>query len=117
MLDAGIRKIDDTHYEVKRSALDEILANPMAFLGGARVVPAMKHGQPEGFKLYAVRPGALFDRLGLRNGDTLKEIDGHAVHSPDKALEIYSRLRSAQQITLLLARRGGRVVIAIKITK
>lgn len=117
VLDAGIRKIDDTHYEISRAALDQITANPMAFAKGARVVPAMKNGRPEGFKIYAVRPSSMLARLGLLNGDTLQVLNGHALGDPDKALEAYTSLRTAQQAVIGLVRRGAPLTITIKIGK
>lgn len=117
VLDAGIRKLDDTRYEIKRAALDQILANPIAVARGARIVPAMKNGKPEGFKLYAIRRRSLYARLGLENGDTVHAINGHAVDSADRALEVYTKLRAAREIVLELTRRGQPVTITIKIKR
>jgi hypothetical protein len=116
-LDAGIRKIDDTHYEVKRAVLEQVLANPMAIAKGARIVPSMRNGQPNGFKLHAIRQGSLFTRIGLMNGDTLLAINGRRLDSPDKALEVYVAIRDARQLDLSLERNGAPLTITIKITK
>ncbi|HWO21796.1 MAG TPA: type II secretion system protein GspC [Kofleriaceae bacterium] len=117
VLDAGIRKIDATHYEVTRAARDQILDNPMAFAKGARIVPAMKNGQLDGFKVYALRAGSLLERIGVRNGDTLQTLGGHSLSEPDKALEAYSALRTATQIELGLVRSGAAMTIAIAFVK
>src|SRR2546427_744949 len=58
MADTTIKKIDDTHYEIDKKLVDTVLANPMAVGKGARVVPAVKNGKPDGFKLYAIRPSS-----------------------------------------------------------
>jgi hypothetical protein len=115
-LDAGIRKIDDTHYEVSASLVEKVLQNPMAVAKSMRVVPAMKDGQPDGFKLYAIRPSSLWARLGLANGDTIQAVNGMRLESADKALEVYTSLREARALELDLVRRGRplRLFIAIK---
>src|SRR5262249_17986659 len=115
--DAGIRKIDDTHYQLKRDLLDKVLLNPMAIAKGARIVPAMKNGHPSGFKIYAVRPSSIFARLGIANGDTFQAINGRSLGSADKALEVYTTLRDARKLELDLERRGAPMTITVTITK
>ncbi|MEJ7597873.1 MAG: type II secretion system protein GspC [Kofleriaceae bacterium] len=111
------RRIDDTHYEIKQVLIDAALANPMAFMKGARVVPAMKDGKPSGFKLYAIRPSSVYARIGFANGDTLTAVNGYALTTPDTALEIYTKLRDAKKLDVLLLRRGKPVALTITIVK
>jgi hypothetical protein len=117
LMDASIKRIDDTHYEVKGSLIDHVLANPLALAKGARVVPSVKDGKPDGFKMYAIRPGSLYARVGLRNGDTLLDVNGMELTSADKALEVYTRVREATQLTVSLVRRGQPVTVQIKIIR
>ncbi|MGN6107838.1 MAG: type II secretion system protein GspC, partial [Kofleriaceae bacterium] len=63
-IDNGIKKIDDTNFEIDKSLVDKVLVNPMAVAKGARVVPSMKNGKADGFKLYAIRPTSVFAKLG-----------------------------------------------------
>jgi general secretion pathway protein C len=110
-VDSGIKKIDETNYEIEKSLVDKVLLNPMAVVKGARVVPAMKNGKPEGFKLYAIRPTSAFAKLGLTNGDTLTSINGFELNSADKALEVYTKLREATSLELEVNRRGKPVTL------
>lgn len=110
-IDSGIRKIDDTTYEMDKSLVDKALLNPMALAKGARVVPAMKNGKPEGFKLYAIRPNSAFAKLGLSNGDTLTSVNGFELTTADKALEVYTKLREARSLELEVTRRGKPVTL------
>jgi S1-C subfamily serine protease len=87
--------------------VEPILDNPMRFARGARVVPSVKDGKPYGFKLYAVRPHSLFERLGFKNGDTVTHVGGHELTSMDKALEVYTQLRDATgKVEVKIVRRG-----------
>jgi len=110
-----VRKIDDTHFELPRSTIDQMLANPMAAAKGARVVPAMKNGAPDGFKLYAIRPSSLWAALGFQNGDTIHSINDFELDSVDKALEVYTKLRDASVLSVELTRRGRPETITIEI--
>jgi hypothetical protein len=112
---ARIVKKSDTAYEIPRDVVDAILSNPMALAQGARVVPAVKDGKPNGFKLYAIRPSSVFAALGLTNGDTLKKINGVELSSADKALEAYTKLRDAKKLTIEIERRGAAITLTYTI--
>ena len=105
-IDNGIKKIDDTTYEIDKALIDKVTANPMAFMKGARIVPSMKNGKPDGIKLYAIRPTSPYAKLGLTNGDTLQSINGFELTSVDKGLEIYTKLREATSLEVEIVRRG-----------
>jgi general secretion pathway protein C len=68
----------------------------------------MRDGRPLGFRVFAIRPGSLFARLGMTNGDTILAINGNDMSTPDQALALYSKLRNASHLSLELERRGGR---------
>jgi general secretion pathway protein C len=102
----SIRKVGEGKYEVERSALNKVLANTTLLARSARIVPNVKDGQPNGFKLYAIRPGSLYSMLGMFNGDTINAINGNAITTPDKALEIYTKLRNASHLTISFTRQS-----------
>lgn len=110
-----IERKSDHHYVVHRVLVDDVLANPGPFIRGARIVPHMENGKATGFKLYAIRPTSIFGRLGFLNGDTINAINGTALTSPGKALEIYQALRTATRVELDITRRGKPVTLVIEI--
>jgi general secretion pathway protein C len=114
-IDGGIKKIDDNNYEIDKALVDKVLANPMAVAKGARVVPAVKNGKPDGFKLYAIRPNSVYAKLGLTNGDTLESINGFDLTSADRALEVYTKLREATSLEVGITRRGKDMTIKYQI--
>lgn len=114
-IDNGIKKIDDSNYEIDKGLVEKVLLNPMAVAKGARVVPSMKNGKPDGFKLYAIRPSSAFAKLGLTNGDTLQSINGFELTSADKALEVYTKLREATSLEVEVTRRGKPVTLKYSI--
>jgi len=114
-VDSGIKKIDDSNYEIDKSLVEKVLLNPMAVAKGARVVPSMKNGKPDGFKLYAIRPSSAFAKLGLSNGDTLQSINGFELNSADRALEVYTKLREATSLEVEVTRRGKPVTLKYSI--
>lgn len=105
MIDAGIKKIDDNHYEISKDLVDKVLLNPMGFTKGARINPAMEGGKPNGFKLFGIRHNSMLAKLGLENGDTLLSINGMELTSAEQALQVYTKLRDATTLEINLTRR------------
>jgi general secretion pathway protein C len=91
---------------VDRSLVEKLLQNTTMLATSARFVPSIKDGKPNGFKLYAIRPNSIFGKIGLQNGDTIKAINGNDMTTPDAALALYSKLRSASHLSVSIDRRG-----------
>ncbi|WNG45021.1 general secretion pathway protein GspC [Archangium minus] len=101
-----VRQVSPQTFEVSRKDLDATLANPNEVMMQARVVPSFRNGEPQGFKLFAIKTGSLYSQLGLQNGDILKRINGLSLQSPDGALEAYQKLRESPRIELEVERNG-----------
>jgi general secretion pathway protein C len=102
----GIKALDDNNYEVPRGEVDRALANLNDLAMQARIVPAFKDGQAEGFKLFSIRPDSLYSKIGIVNGDVIKRINGFEMNSPEKALEVYTKLKDANRIDIEVDRNG-----------
>jgi len=101
-----IKRISDSEYQVDRSVVDKILENQAELMKSARIVPEQRDGKMVGIRLFGIRPTALLGVLGLQNGDRLEQINGFDMASPEKALEAYARLRTANNLTVKVTRRG-----------
>lgn len=105
-MDSAISKVSDTQYNVQRSLVDKLLQNQAELMRTARVIPHQENGRTVGVKLYGIRRNSLLGRLGIQNGDMLRTINGFDLSAPDSALEAYTRLREAKNLTIALTRRG-----------
>ncbi len=96
--------------EVRRLALED----PMTFLGEGEVT-AVKDGPPRpGFLVTRLREGGFFERLGLRTGDLIFEVNGRPLRTTGEALAVYSSLRNARVLVVRLVRGGERVVMVLR---
>ena len=57
-------------------------------------------------ELFSIQPGSLYASIGIENGDVIQRINGYEINSPDKALEMYQRLRESSHVTIELERAG-----------
>jgi general secretion pathway protein C len=103
----GVRQVADDTYEVQRNIIDTTLGDLNKVATQARIVPSFKNGVANGFKLFSIQPGSIYASLGIENGDVVQRVNGYELNSPDKALELYQKLKEAGQVTLDYE-RGGR---------
>jgi general secretion pathway protein C len=101
-----IQKISDSEFHVDRAVVDKILENQAELMKSARIVPEQKDGKTVGIRLFGIRPNTLLGTLGFQNGDRLEQINGFDMASPEKALEAYARLRTANNLNVKVNRRG-----------
>jgi len=101
-----VRQLSDHQYVVSKQTINENLSDLSKLATQARIVPSFKNGVANGFKLFSIVPDSLYAKIGVQNGDVIRKINGYEMNSPDKALEIYSKLRDANRIEIEIERRG-----------
>lgn len=106
VLGSGVRRLGSNRWSISREEMESAKANMSQLMTQVRIAPNFTEGKPDGFKLLSVKRGSLFDRLGLRNGDVVRQINGVPLDSPEKALEIYGQLESGQSVSVTILRRG-----------
>jgi hypothetical protein len=107
----SLKTVGEEAYEVERADLDQLLSgsNYLEVLKSARLVPNTKDGQPQGFKIFGVRPVSVFGQLGFKNGDVVEQINGHPIASADDAKSAVEGLKGAPQVEVIIDRSGTSV--------
>jgi general secretion pathway protein C len=108
-LEKGVKKTGEHTYEVQRQTVDSLLGNMSALSRAARIVPEIRDGKGVGFRLFSVRPDGPFAKIGLQNGDVISAINGLEMTSPDNALMVYTKLKSASHLSVGLERNGQKI--------
>lgn len=100
----GVAFISDTEVHVQEAELDKALENLPLLLTQARAVPYFKDGKSVGLRLFAVKQGSLFERLGFKNGDILKAINGSPMGDLSQAIKLFETLKQERTINVQLER-------------
>lgn len=103
---SSIRKKGNQQYSLSRNLLNSVTNRLDVLASQAAIVPFFKKGRPAGFRVYHIRKGSLYQKLGMKNGDVIRRINGYEFTSPQKALEAYSNLLSAKNLSVEILRKG-----------
>jgi general secretion pathway protein C len=111
----GIRRVSEDHILVDKGEVDRAMENINELLMQARAVPHMENGKVAGFKIFGIRPGSLYEKLGAKNGDVIKNVNGVDIKDPASAMGLYNQLRTQDKFEINLDRNGENKTFRIDI--
>lgn len=103
---ASIPSPDQTEFDIQESELQSALADLPQLLSQARAVPYYRGGESIGMRLFAIRQGSLYEKLGLRNGDVVLSVNDNSLSDPSQALRIFEELKQERHIIVQVERDG-----------
>ena len=105
----GIEKAGDDHYTVPQSVMDNALEDLDKLASQVRVRPHRdSSGKVDGYRLSAIRRGTLLDKLGIKNGDIIHEVNGYPINSNSGAMTAFQSLTSESAFQFDISRRNKR---------
>jgi general secretion pathway protein C len=64
-------------------------------------------GNPVGYSVSEIIPGSLMEKLGLKNNDVVKKVNGMVITKPEEIMQAYAQLQRDANIEVEIE-RGGR---------
>ncbi len=105
-----VRRLSANHFLVNREDVMASVGNINQFMTQARFRPYFAMGRPAGYIVSEIVPGSLFEKIGLRNNDIVKKVNGQMINQPEEVFQAYSQLLRDAQIEVEIE-RGGRTEI------
>ena len=109
------RRIGSGSYVVDQGRLQQAIANPGQMMTDARLKPNVADGRQEGFVLSEVKPGGIYQSLGLQDGDVLLRINDYDISNPERALQAFTALRGLDRVQIDLIRSGSKMTMTYQI--
>jgi general secretion pathway protein C len=96
---------------VNRTELDEQLKDMGTLLSQAQARPYFHLGQPDGFIITNIRPGSLYQRLGIVNGDVIQGVNDQKITTADDVVGLFNALKDSDSISLTVKRRDSPITL------
>ena len=102
-----LRRVPGGPVRLKRAEVESSFADINKLMEEVIISPHVVDNQPEGFQIDRIKPGNIFSKMGLRNGDVIKSVNDEAITSPEEAQKFYHSLTEGGEISVEI-QRGGR---------
>jgi general secretion pathway protein C len=102
--DERIRRLGENAFIVDRRELTGTTDGMSGLMTQLRAVAEVRDGRPAGFRLFQIRDDSLFARLGLRDGDVVRRVNGAEIGEPAALLGFLQRLRTEPRVALDIVR-------------
>lgn len=89
-----------------REQIKKFLENPNELLTGARLMPLLKEGRQEGFVVREVKPGGVYENMGLKNEDIILRANKIDLNSPGDGVKIFNMIKELDRLELDIIRNG-----------
>jgi general secretion pathway protein C len=89
---------------LNREEIESSMSDLNTLMQQVRIRPYMEANKPAGFLVSDIKPGSIFARMGLRNGDVIRRVNDQAISSPEQAIELYRGLMEGGEIALEIKR-------------
>ena len=105
---AGPRQPQKSRKEMTfdREQIKKFLDNPNELLTGARLMPVLKDGKQEGFIVKEVKPGGIYENIGLKNDDIILRANNVELNSPGDGVKIFNMIKELDRMELDIIRNG-----------
>ncbi|MDR2342811.1 MAG: PDZ domain-containing protein [Campylobacteraceae bacterium] len=91
---------------LKRSEVDEFMANPDAIFKNIGFKEVMKDGKIDGFRVLSINRNSPLAKLGIRTGDIIQSFNGIRLDNYSSVLEIYDKIKSYSRVKLEVMRNN-----------
>jgi len=100
----AVKKLSPTHFLVNREDVTAAVGNINQFMTQARIRPHFVVGRPAGYSISEIQPGSLMEKLGLRNNDVIKKVNGQTIIKPEEVFQAYTQLQRDGHIEVEIER-------------
>jgi general secretion pathway protein C len=98
-----------------RREVEQALNDLPKLLSQARAAPVLTNGAISGFRLDYIAPTSFYEKIGLRYGDVLKQVNGVEIKDPGTMLSLFQQLRNEKSVKLDILRNNQRTTMMFDI--
>ena len=98
-----------------RRDVEQAMGDLPKLLSQARAVPYLVNGAMNGFRLDFIAPSSFYEKIGLKYGDVLQQVNGVDIRDPGTMLTLFQQLRNEKTVKLDVLRNNQRTAMTFDI--
>lgn len=93
----------------------QLYRNPASLSDIVQVAPAHENGKLKGYRVNPGRNAKEFQQFGFKPGDVVTSVNGIGLDDPQRALELYNTIRTAQEATFTVNRGDQNITLTVSL--
>lgn len=98
-----------------RREVEQAVNDLPKLLSQARAVPYSVNGTMSGYRLDYIAPSSFYEKIGLKYGDVLQQVNGVDIRDPGTMLTLFQQLRNEKTVKLDVLRNSQRTAMTFDI--
>jgi general secretion pathway protein C len=98
-----------------RREVEQAMGDLPKLLSQARAVPYLVNGAMNGFRLDYIAPSSFYEKIGLKYGDVLQQVNGVDIRDPGTMITLFQQLRNEKMVKLDVLRNNQRTAMTFDI--
>lgn len=98
-----------------RREVEQAVSDLPKLLSQARAVPNSANGAMNGYRLDYIAPSSFYEKIGLKYGDVLQQVNGVDIRDPSTMLTLFQQLRNEKTVKLDVLRNNQRTAMTFDI--
>jgi general secretion pathway protein C len=98
-----------------RREVEQAMGDLPKLLSQARAVPYLVNGAMNGFRLDYIAPASFYEKIGLKYGDVLQQVNGVDIRDPGTMITLFQQLRNEKMVKLDVLRNNQRTAMTFDI--
>ncbi len=112
----GVRQVAPDSFHIDRREVEHAVSHLSDLFTQVRAVPyAPQNGVTQGFRLFAIKPDSLIERIGLKNGDIVQRVNGVEITDPSTAFTLLQDMQGRSQIRVDVLRNHQPTTLSYEI--
>jgi general secretion pathway protein C len=104
-----------TRTVLDRRIVEQAMDDLPKLLSQARAVPNLVNGAMNGFRLDYIAPSSFYEKIGLKYGDILQQVNGVDIRDPSTILTLFQQLRNERAVKIDVLRNNQRTTMNFEI--
>lgn len=97
---ARLQRLSENNFEVPAEDVQAMVSNPAELFSQARILPKYEEGQMRGVQISQIKPGSLFEQMGLQEGALVTSVNGMAIDNPEASALVLQQFSSGNPATI-----------------
>ena len=101
--------------QVDKQDLQQAVRNPSSIFQMARILPKYENGAIVGLQIHDPKPGSIFEKVGIQNGEGITQVNGVRIDSAEESRTVMTEFAQGREWTVQVEGPSGTRTLSLSL--